>query len=369
MGRARRARGIPVLAAALAVGLAAPGAWAQGCIIAHSFGIVGGPKTQGGYLQPGHWQLTLGFRHQYSFRHFVGSVEQVYRTQTNTAVRNRINLFTADLTYQFSRRWSVDVTLPVEFASRRYHIPADTFGTSPPQTILGDYGISGFGDVSVTAQRWMWDPASSPSHNVQLSLGVEIPTGPDNIQENVITTPGGSPQLETADYSIQPGIGVWAIPFSWVSFQSLNSQVQLYFNGSYLATLQQTNGVLNGPLGSKPPQEQYISPGDEYLMQLGVSYSFKSIPGLSLTFGPRDEGVVAHDLFTGNEGWRRPGYAISLEPGFQYLFHHGHDLLQASVARAVYRNRTRSVPDIQLGTHGDAGFADYVWLAAFVHRF
>ncbi len=360
------------LAALLLAGflcIAPPALLGQGCIIAHSFGEVGGPTTQGGYLQPGHWQLTIGYRHQYSFRHFVGSTEQVYRTQTNSAVRNRINLFTADLTYQITNRWSVDFNLPLEFASRRYTILAHSLGSFPSSTILGDYGVSGFGDISLTAQRWMWNPTSNPKHNIQLGIGLEIPTGQDNIQNNLITTPGGAASYQTADYSIQPGIGVWGIPFSWTSFQTLSPQVQIYFNGSYLATLQESNGVLNGTLGSKPPQEQYVSPGDEYLMQAGISYSFESIKGLTLTFGPRDEGVVAHDLLSGNEGWRRPGLAISVEPGFEYVFHGGHDMLQASVARAVYRNRTRSVPDTQLGTHGDAAFADYVWLASFVHRF
>jgi len=134
------------LAALLLAGflyIAPPALLGQGCIIAHSFGEVGGPTTQGGYLQPGHWQLTIGYRHQYSFRHFVGSTEQVYRTQTNSAVRNRINLFTADLTYQITNRWSVDFNLPLEFASRRYTILAHSLGSFPSSTILGDYGVSG----------------------------------------------------------------------------------------------------------------------------------------------------------------------------------------------------------------------------------
>ena len=31
------------------------------------------PVEQGGYLRPGHWQFTTSFRHQYSFRHFIGT--------------------------------------------------------------------------------------------------------------------------------------------------------------------------------------------------------------------------------------------------------------------------------------------------------
>jgi hypothetical protein len=43
-------------------------------------------------------------------------------------------------------------------------------------------------------------------------------------------------------------------------------------------------------------------------------------------------------------------------------------MIQASVGKAVYRDRTRSVPDKMLGTHGDAAFADYVWLVSYSLR-
>jgi hypothetical protein len=49
--------------------------------------------------------------------------------------------------------------------------------------------------------------------------------------------------------------------------------------------------------------------------------------------------------------------------------HKGHDLITANIDRAVYRNRIASVPDLQLGQHGDAAFADWLWLASFQHRF
>ena len=61
------------------------------------------------------------------------------------------------------------------------------------------------------------------------------------------------------------------------------------------------------------------------------------------------------------------GFAISLMPGFQYS--HGKSLFTAGVGKAIYRDRTRSVPDKINGGHGDAAFADYVWLASYSVRF
>ncbi|TCK72007.1 hypothetical protein C7378_2638 [Acidipila rosea] len=345
---------------------------AQGCIIAHSVGEVGGPESQGGYLQSGHFQLAFSYRHQYSFRHFVGSEEQVYRTQDGSNVRNRINLFDVTLTYQATPRFSVDANLPAEFASRRYIIPAHSIGNNPPVEITGDYGVSGAGDISFGVQGWLWNPLHQNSHNIQLGIGIQAPTGRDNLQNRLILTPGSAPIDSTADYSVQPGLGGWGIPITWTAFQSIGQRTQAYFNGSYLITPQETNGVANTPPPGFPPpapQNAYISIADEYLAQLGFAYSMASVNGLTVSAGLREEGVPAHDLIGGNEGFRRPGYAVSFEPGVLYAFHKGNDLITANIDRAVYRNRVASVPDLQLGTHGDAAFADWLWLASFIHRF
>jgi len=345
---------------------------AQGCVVAHSVGEIGGPDSEGGYLAPGHWQLNLDYRHLYSFRHYVGSVEQVYRTEGKSNVRNRVNLFDAELTYQITPRFSVEGNVPVEFASRRYYIGVGSLGGgSPAVPLVGDFGLSGIGDISFMGQGWVWNPKKNPSHNIQIGLGVQMPTGRDNIQNKFAVIPGTPATNQTADYSIQPGIGVWAIPFSVQSFQAISHSTQAYFNGSYLVTPSETNGVANvSPLGTpEPAQDAQISAADEYLLQAGFAYMVAKVKGLTVTGGLRKEGVPAHDLIGGNEGFRRPGYAVSLEPGVVYSMKNGHDVITANIDRAVYRNRIASVPDMQLGTHGDAAFADWLWLASFQHRF
>src|SRR5882757_3011822 len=85
-------------------------AHAQGCIVARSAEMTAGPQSQGGYLVPGEWDITIGYRHQFSFRHFVGPTEQAYRMQQGTQVMNKINLETFDLTYQLTPRFSVSAS-------------------------------------------------------------------------------------------------------------------------------------------------------------------------------------------------------------------------------------------------------------------
>ena len=75
---------------------AVPRLHAQGCIVARSPEQIlpgidqnGLPTGQGGFLQPGHFQLTIGERHQFSYQHFVGDVYQEYRAQLQNQVENR----------------------------------------------------------------------------------------------------------------------------------------------------------------------------------------------------------------------------------------------------------------------------------------
>ena len=68
-----------VAACAIYVALWGANLFGQGCIVARSSSVNGGPESEGGYLSPGEFQFTTGLRHQFSFKHFVGDVEQKQR--------------------------------------------------------------------------------------------------------------------------------------------------------------------------------------------------------------------------------------------------------------------------------------------------
>ncbi len=65
--------------------------------------------------------------------------------------------------------------------------------------------------------------------------------------------------------------------------------------------------------------------------------------------------------------FRRPGYAISIEPGL--IFSWKSLVYNMSVPVALKRNRLRSVPDFVDNTFGDAAFADYFWMFGLSRRF
>lgn len=111
---------------------------------------------------------------------------------------------------------------------------------------------------------------------------------------------------------------------------------------------------------------------DQYAAQIGTYYQTK-IHGLSAYLGGRLEGVPATDIIGKSSGYRRPGYAVSVEPGLN--FGTGHFAFNLSVPVAVVRNRTQSYEDKvrtqERGTytHGDAAFADYLLNFAISYRF
>jgi len=83
--------------------------------------------------------------------------------------------------------------------------------------------------------------------------------------------------------------------------------------------------------------------------------------------------VPVRDLIGGSEGFRRPGFAVSIEPGLVYARKGWTASLSAPVA--LYRAREKSVPDNELEVlkgkpqHGDAAFADFMILGSIAKSF
>jgi len=343
--------------------IGAPRLLAQGCIVARSPEQIlpgidqnGLPTGQGGFLQPGHFQLTIGERHQFSFQHFVGDVYQVRRAQLHNQVENRINIVTADLMYQWTPRISFEINAPFLFASRKTQ-------NSPIK-----YQASGLGDVIVAANTWMLNPKKPYRGNASVGIGLLMPTGNDDVQ-NATNTSNGSTVTAPVDYSIQPGNGGYGMLLQWQGFRAIGNHLIFYTDGDYIASQGGTNGIARGATQSTTtPLNNFVARSDQYLLEAGVSIPIEQVRGLAIVFGPRDEGVPARNLFPNdNDGFRRPGFAVSAGPGVQYG--RNSNILSASVFKAIHRDRTTSVPDEVYGAHGDAAFAQYVWLASYTHRF
>jgi hypothetical protein len=324
------------------------GAPVIGAICAAGHEGEGGPTVATTQSTAHRWNLTMGYRYQNSFRHFRGDVEQTERLAEETQVENNLNMFDFGLSYQINPRWSVNVSAPFMHVTRVSH-RNDTLTKS-----------TGVGDMSIGAKFWLWRPPSENQQNVQIGFGMKLPTGNPNV---------------TANQSIQQGDSGTGVSFDIMGYKSIR-RFTTFASATYLVNPKNSyvpkGWVRNGPAapvgyqGFSQPGTVFSVP-DQYLMQVGGGYAVPKLAGFAVTSSVRMEGVPARDLIGREDGFRRPGYAVSVAPGFMYS--RAENTWSVSTPIAIKRDRTRSVPDIRNNSHGDAAFADWLLLISYSKSF
>lgn len=300
------------------------------------------------------WQVSVGYRWQRSFRHFRGDHEEANRIEEGTEVENKLHLFDVGLSYQASPRWSLSFSAPIMSVDRISHGPG---------TLTHSAGV---GDMSVGAKLWIFRPPTESRQNIQVGLSLKLPTGNPNVTNQVADS------TVVVDQSIQQGDSGTGFSLDYTAYKSIN-RFTLFSSGVYLFNPKNTHLPTGWNEVTRPPgYPGYSRPGteysvaDQYLVQAGVGFAVPRLAGLALTGTGRIEGVPARDIIGGEDGFRRPGYAVSVGPGVMYS--RGRDIWSLSVPIAAYRNRTRSVSDIESGRHGDAAFADYIIVFGYSRR-
>ncbi|HYG37521.1 MAG TPA: hypothetical protein VD908_02830 [Cytophagales bacterium] len=335
-------------------------AYSQGCVAIRSGGMacsVDHPTTDANGKG---WQLNASYRYFKSFRHFKGRTEQLERLEKNTEVINWSHSLDLSIARQFNHRWSASIGLPLLKNDR---------------SSLYEHGLTerhtsssgGIGDLRIMANRWMLDPAKSKKINFQLGLGIKLPTGNYRAKDEFQNVgPEGKPEERFVDQSIQLGDGGVGGLLTVDAYFNLSRQFSLYGNLFYLSNPRNTNGTrtyLETLSAKYADDRRYMSVPDQYMTRIGANYSPNFIHGMSVGAGFRIEGLPSSDLIGKSEGWRRPGYIFSLEPGVSYKIRKVN--FYASVPVALQRNRVQSVQDkketekVGHKVVGDAAFADY----------
>ncbi|HEX3128800.1 MAG TPA: hypothetical protein VH394_15820 [Thermoanaerobaculia bacterium] len=320
--------------------------------------------AQASQAAPSRWEASTSWRYQRSDRHFRGTEEQVERQQEGSEVINTINLVELGIRYNVNDQWSLSLGIPYFSAERSSPIRNSNRQVVDRSVVEAQ----ALGDIVLTARHLLLKPQQSPNANVSLGLGVKFPTGKDDVYDNRKRLVNGQDVFtyESVDQSIQPGDGGWGAVLDFQAYQRIRSSGgTIYASGSYLINPRDTNGVLTfrGSLG-----EEVMSVADQYLVRTGVSYSGAGWKGFGMSLGGRMEGVPVEDLIGDSNGFRRPGYALSVEPGLSYS--RGVHTFSLAVPVAVLRDRQRSVPDrLVPGRHGDAAFADYFVMVGYWRKF
>ena len=295
--------------------------------------------------------MTVAYRYQPSFRHFVGTVEQKQREVLRNQIENIYHLLDFGVERQLTKRWSVSASLPVLFAHRnQLYSPS------------GRYVVNGIGDLSIGARSWIFKPPTESGDNISVGASIKLPTGRFNSVGPAIS--GGQLINATADQSIQAGDGGTGFAIDLQGYKRTYFNSELYFSGVYLFNPRNTNGVSTF---RRAAGEQVMSVTDQYLYRAGIGHGVPWIRGLAVSIGGRIEGVPVRDAFGGSDGFRRPGYAISIDPGLLYA--RRSYTFSCNIPWAVERNRKASVADYRNHTHGDAAFADYAFMFSVSRRF
>jgi len=313
-----------------------------------------------GYLEPGDWQISVGYRWHKSDRAFIGTEEQIERRRLGIISINRIHLFDVGVSYGVTRRFSVSAGIPLLVASRTRPGHVDRLMGIPnaPDQI---YKSVGFGDLAVSGRVWLVRPPAEKRQNISIGFGVKLPTGKKDVSTTVDTPTGRQRRIN--DQSIQLGDGGLGFTVDALAFKSFK-RLTLFASGTYLFNPRNTNGVLAGRIR---PSEAVMSVSDQYLARAGVSVPVRPVRGLAFNVGGRIEGVPSSDVFGKSDGFRRPGYAVSVEPGVSYT--RKRETWSLLLPIPVRRERVRSVPEIRDNVRDAAAFADYLILVGYSRRF
>ncbi|MBK9271579.1 MAG: hypothetical protein IPM48_08265 [Saprospiraceae bacterium] len=326
---------------------------AQGCVAVRSTGSACTGLTN--FVQPNHgWQLNFAYRYFKSYKHFRGNHEEKNRVEAGSDVRNYTNNLDIGITKFLNQRWSIGINIPFQSTSRSSLYEHD--GKTRHFT-----EATGLGDLRISAGAWLFKPSSKG--NVQIALGIKLPTGDYNYMDFFYKN-DSTELLGPVDQSIQLGDGGTGITTEVNAFYNLFSKLGIYGNFYYLFNPRDQNGTSTARGGTPNAtaikyKTATMSVADQYLIRGGINFTSRRF---SAGAGVRAEGIPSADVFGASNGFRRPGYVISVEPSVNYQFNAFS--VFASVPIALERNRVQSQSDIARSTPenvviGDAAFADY----------
>ncbi|NDV44927.1 hypothetical protein [Flagellimonas sediminis] len=342
-------------------------AQAQGCVAIRHFSSCVGNTLESNLLGPGDIQIGTNYRYFKSFRHFRGTEEEPDRVANGSEVINHSHSWDFFLTYGISDRLYTSITIPTVINTRS---SLYEHGREERNTTFS----RGLADIRVGVGYWVFDPVAHQNGNLALGLGLKLPTGNYNASDIFYNVgPEGSPQVRPVDQSIQPGDGGFGITVDFQFYQKIAEQFFAYGGGFYLVNPRETNGTrtFRETLSPILQNEAIMAVPDQFSLRAGVSHAFGT--NFSGSLGARYEGVPVKDLIGGNEGFRRPGNVLSIDPGIAFM--KNNFALNLNVPFAVRRERPQSVTDKQTQEltgnprNGDAAFADYLINVGISYRF
>lgn len=338
--------------------------YSQGCVCIRqmnctSAGLAGSDSSIATGLKKGDFLINNSYRWFKSFRHFRGKEEEPDRVANNSEVINNSHSLDINISYALTNRWLISATIPFVYNNRSSLYEHGRTERHESES----YGLA---DMRFSASYWMFKPENQRG-NLALGAGIKLPTGNWNATDEFYNVgPNGTSEIRNVDQSIQPGDGGYGFSLEAQGFVKFCRNFFGYGNAFYMFNPKETNGARTYRETLSPilANESIMSVPDQYLVRGGASYMTSLLGRTSFSLGGRYEGVPVRDIIGGSQGFRRPGYIVSAEPGITW--NKGIHTASLYVPVAIIRNRPQSVTDKEIEEmtgkprNGDAAFADYL---------
>jgi len=284
--------------------------FSQGCVAIRNVGGIS--PDQLFENMTGNEKFIINFTNRYfeASKSFRGD-----KSFSDTLVTNRIFTMNISVLRILNNGWSIGLSVP--FSANSRNNGADHMGPfSYPKYTTRAVGL---GDIRISTYKWLWKPVSGQKGNIQLGLGIKLPTGDFRYQDYFVRN-DTTKILAPVDQAIQLGDGGTGITTELGAFYYLGKTFNVYFQGYYLINPRDQNGVSNLKGRNATPAQitnntTVMSVPDQYSLRAGANFQTQQIV---LTAGIRYEVVPENDLIGGNNGFRRAASISSVEPGLTY---------------------------------------------------
>jgi hypothetical protein len=249
-----------------------------------------------------------------------------------------------DLSRILDHGWAISLDMPISNNTQA----GKGLNTAGVYSTGHAYGV---GDIRFTVYKWLFNTDVAKKGNIQLGLGIKLPTGNYHTEDYYYTDPNdiSFKELGNVNVAIQLGDGGTGIATQLNSFYVFNHSISLYGNFFYLISPKDQNATATWPPNFLPPNVATLwhtvtkdvnSVPDNYTIRGGANFTFGRFVA---TAGLHYEGVPAHDLIGQNDGFRTAGHIFSAEPGIQYKFKKS--FLYSFVTVPIDRASIQTVPD------------------------
>lgn len=339
--------------------LIAGNARSQGCIAVRNISGFGQYNLTSNAFTTSAWQININTRYFKAYHDFKGKVN----LKTPPPNQNIIKSSSTDIgvTRLLNKGWSLFLNVPVSSNSR-----SSTLEHGGPNTPRHSTSAFGIGDITFTAYKWLISPSVSQKGNIQLGLGIKLPTG-DYKYQGYFYRNDTTRVLSAINPAIQLGDGGTGIITELNTFYFFNSKrtIGLYGNFYYLTNPRDINGT----------QYTQGKPLDTFMLRIGSYensvpdvFSFRAGVNINLehwafSAGLRDEGSPVRDLIGQNNGSRRAGYTLSVEPGIIYKFNRAtiYTYVPVTISHSINQNLIDKKISKRTGVYtiGPGGSGDY----------